>query len=55
MDSLEDIREMAKALRDSADSADRLAAVLENKDSTEKEIEDATKDFTWQMVKMQTL
>ena len=55
MDSLEDIRKMAKALRDSADSADRLAAVLENKDSTEKEIEDATKDFAWQMVKMQAL
>lgn len=55
MNSMEDIRKMAKALRDAADSADRLAAVLENKDSTEKEIEDATKDFTWQMVKMQTL
>lgn len=55
MDSLEDIRKAAKTLRDAADAADRLAAVLENKGSTEKEIEDATKDFTWQMVKMQTL
>ena len=55
MDSLEDIRKMAKALREAADSAEKLAEVMENKDSTEKEIEDAAKDFAWQMVKMQTL
>ena len=55
MNNTEDIRKMAKAMRDAADSADRLAAVMENEESTEKEIEDATKDFTWQIVKMKTL
>lgn len=54
MDDAKDIREIAKTLRDAADAADKLAEVLENKDSTEKEIEDATKDFVWQMMKMQT-
>lgn len=54
-DNTKEIRDIAKNLRDAADSADRMAVVLENKDSTEKEIEDATKDFAWQMVKMQTL
>lgn len=58
MDNVKEIMEMAKALRDAADSADRLAAVLGTKDRTEKElkeIEDATKDFIWQIAKMQFL
>jgi len=55
MDNAEEILKMAKALRNAADSAERLASVLGKTDRTEKEIEDATKDFAWQMVKMQTL
>lgn len=58
MDNVEEIMEMAKTLRDAADNADRLAAVLRTKDRTEKElkeIEDATKDFIWQIVKLQIL
>ena len=55
MNSAKEMLKMAKALREAADSAEKLAEVRENKDSTEKEIEDAAKDFAWQMVKMQTL
>ena len=55
MDNAEEILKMAKALRDAADSAERLASVLGKTDRTEKEIEDATKDFIWQIEKMQVL
>ena len=55
MNSAKEMLKMAKAQREPAESAQNLAEVMENKDSTEKEIEDAAKDFAWQMVKMQTL
>lgn len=45
MNSAKEMLKMAKALREAADSAEKLAEVMENKDSTEKEIEDATKDM----------
>lgn len=45
-------RDMAKALRDAADAADKLVDVMENTASTEAELEEAIKEFMWKVAKL---
>ena len=48
-----EIREMAKLFRDTADTAEKLADCIEDPESTEKQQEDALKEFTWAVMKLQ--
>lgn len=50
-----EIREMAAAFRMAAAAADKLADISEDKNATEKQEEEAMKDFMWQMMKLQQM
>lgn len=53
MENANDIREMAKKMRDAAEAADKLAEEIERKDCSEEDLEEATKNFVWKMTKLQ--
>lgn len=47
--------EIAKAFREMADATDRMADLIENPNSTEKEQEEVMKDYMWKAMKIQAL
>lgn len=50
---VKEIREMAKLFRETADTAEKLADRIEDPESTEEQQEDALKEFTWAVMKLQ--
>lgn len=48
-------REIAKAFREMADATEKVADIAENPDSTEKEQEEAMKDYLWKAMRIQAL
>lgn len=51
----QEYRDMAKALRETADAADKLADMEEQGGATQEQEEAALKDFLWGLVKLQNL
>lgn len=45
------LRDMAKALREAADAADKAMDVIEKEGCTEEELEESMKDFMWKIMK----
>ena len=54
-DEIKKYRDIAKALRDAADATDKVAGLMEKEDCTEVELEEALKDFAWQLMKLSAL
>lgn len=48
-------REIAAAFRGVADAADKVADVVEKENSTDVEVEEALKNFMWEVAKMQAM
>ena len=48
-----EVREMAKLFRETADAAEKLADCIEDPESTDKQAEDALKELTWAVAKLQ--
>lgn len=48
-------RDIAKALRDAADAADKIVDLMEKEDYTEEEADEALKDFTWKLLQISML
>lgn len=48
-------REIAAAFRGVADTADKVADVLEKENSTDAEAEEALKNFMWEVAKMKAM
>lgn len=48
-----EIREMAKLFRETADTAEKLADTIEDPESTDEQGEEALKEFTWAVMKLQ--
>ena len=46
------IRELAKAYRDVADAADKMADLMEKKDCTDAELDEALKELVWLAAKI---
>lgn len=52
---VKEIREMAEVFRAAATAADNLANALEDENATTEQEEEAMKEFTWQMMKLQQM
>lgn len=48
-------RTIAKTLRDAADATDKVADLMEKEDCSEAELEEAMKDFAWQLMKLSSI
>ncbi len=55
MNDAKKYRELAAAFRGVADATDKVADVMEKEDSTPEQMEEAMKNFMWEMAKMQAL
>ncbi len=55
MNDAKKYREIAATFRGIADAADQVAAVLEKGNGTQEEMEEAMKNFVWEMAKMQAM
>jgi len=53
--SVKEYRELAATFRGVADAADKVADIVENGESTPGELEEATKNFMWEIVKMRAI
>lgn len=54
-DEIKSYRDIAKTLRDAADATDKVADLMEKEDCTEAELEEAMKDFAWQLMKLSSI
>lgn len=52
MTEAEKLKKVAELFRKSAETANKFAAVLEDENATEEEIDNAAKDYTWQVMKI---
>ncbi len=55
MNGAKEYREIATTFRGIADAADKVADVVEKENSTTEEMEEALKDFMWELTKMQAM
>ncbi len=55
MNEAKKYREIATAFRGIADEADKVADALEKENGTTEEVEEAVKNFVWELAKMQTM
>ncbi len=55
MNDTKKFREIAATFRGLADTADKVADVLEKENHTPEELEEALKSFVWEITKMQAM
>ncbi len=55
MNRAKEYREIATTFRGLADTADKVADVLEKENHTPEELEETMKSFVWEITKMQTM